>query len=215
MRHLRTTARGARTSWVSWVRAHKPLGTLMPVLVIVLAAGGAVACSGGGTPGSGAGTSAAANSTASSSSSANGHGGAKVTKASKPVDVPVQAAVTKGEKWLTGPAGQLLSTVNTDEGKISADQRAGKDSAAKSLGPLLTADARAALDGPMPPVRAAIYRTALEDFEQIGQDVVSGNFSKTTSLLTTANLDIMSVTTAANTVAPVNSAAQVGDPNDG
>jgi hypothetical protein len=192
--------------------------TTAQVLVIVLAAGGAVACSGGGTPGSGAGTSAAVNgggSSNSSNSSGSSHGSAKVTKAGRQVDVPTQPAVTKGEKWLTGPAGQLLSTVNTDVGKISADQRAGKHSAAKSLGPLLAADARAALAGPMPPVRASVYRVALEDFEQIGQDVVSGNFSKTTSLLTTANVDILSVTTAANTVAPVNSAAQVGDPNDG
>ena len=88
--------------------------------------------------------------------------------------MPTQPAATKGEKWLTGPAGKLLSTVNTDVGKISADQRAGMGSAEKAVGALLAADAKAALDGPMPPVRAAVYRTALEDFEQIGDDAVSG-----------------------------------------
>ena len=123
--------------------------------------------------------------------------------------------MTTGEKWITGPAGKLLSAVNTDVGKISADQRAGNGNAAKDLGALLTADAKAALDGPMPPVRTAVYRAALEDFEQIGNDTASGNFGKTSSLLTTANLDIMSVTTAANKTAPVNSAAQVNDPSDG
>jgi hypothetical protein len=103
--------------------------------------------------------------------------------------------VTTGQKWLTGPAGKLLSAVNTDVGKISADQRAGNGNAAKSLGTLLITDAEAALDGPMPPVRAAAYRTALGDFEQIGRETVSGKFASTSSLLTTA--------------------AQVNDPNDG
>jgi hypothetical protein len=219
-----------RASCVAWVRTHKLLATLIPVLVIVLAVGAAMASSGGGKAGStaagsggGNDSSAASGGTVSSAAGksgaiaggGSGHGGGSVTVVGQQVHAPTQPAVTKGEKWITGPAGQLLSAVNTEVGRISADQRAGKDGAAKNLGPLLTADAKAALAGPMPPVRAAIYRTALKDFEQIGTDTASGNFSKTSSLLTTANLDILSVTTAANLAAPANSAAQVGDPSDG
>jgi hypothetical protein len=204
---------------------HKLLAMLIPVLVIALAAGAAIASSGGGKAGttgasSGGGTdSVAANTGAGQSRAANGsgssHRGGSSTGVAKQIQVPTQPAVTKGEKWITGPAGQLLSAVNTDAGKISADQRAGKGNAAKDLGAQLAADAKAALDGPMPPVRTAVYRAALEDFEQIGKDTVSGNFGKTSSLLTTADLDIMSVTTAVNVAAPANSAAQVNDPSDG
>jgi hypothetical protein len=207
------------------VLAHKLLAMLLSVLVIAVAVGATLASSGGGNPGSAAagsagGTDSVAASTGAGTSSAvkgsgSSHGGGKSGGSVKKIHVPAQPAVTKGEKWLTGPAGQLLSTLNTDAGKISADQRAGMGSAGKSLGALLAADAKAALDGPMPPVRAAVYRTALEDFEQIGDDAVSGNSSKSGSLLTTANLDLMSVTTAANATAPVNSPAQVNDPGDG
>jgi len=157
----------------------------------------------------GAGKSGAVNGSGSSP------GGGRVTVVGKQVHAPAQPAVTKGEKWITGPAGKLLSAVNTDVGRISADQAAGKGNAPKDLGALLTADAKAALDGPMPPARAAVYRAALEDFERIGEDVVSGNFGSNSSLLTTADLDIMSVTTAANVTAPVTAGAQVNDPSDG
>jgi hypothetical protein len=218
------TAQGARTSCEAWARTHKLLAALIPVLVIVLAVGPAVASSGGGTAGStaagaGGGPDRVAAGTGAAGTAAKGSGGAhqggKSAGVGKQLHVPAQPAVTAGERWLTGPAGHLLGTVNVEVGEISADQRAGNGSAAKSRGASLTADARAALDGPMPPVRASVYRVALQDLEQIGQETVSGNFSKTTSLLTTANLDIMSVTTGANTAAPVNSPAQVNDPNDG
>jgi len=200
------------------------LAMLIPVLVIALAVGAAVAVagSGDGTAGSTAASSGGGTGSLAASGGAGKSGavssrsshGRSVTTVGNQVHAPAQPAVTTGEKWITGSAGKLLSAVNTDVGKISADQRAGNRNGAKDLGALLTADAKAALDGPMPPVRTAVYRAALEDFEQIGTDTVSGNFGKTSSLLTTANLDVMSVTTAANKTAPVASAAQVNDPSD-
>jgi hypothetical protein len=227
VRHFKTKAQAAGASCAAWARTHKLLAALIPVLVIVLAAGAAIASSGGGNAGTTAASSASsaggtvgsaasggAGKSSAGKSGGSGHGGS-VAVAGKQVHVPVQPAVTTGEKWLTGPAGKLLSAVNTDVGKISADQRAGNGNAAKSLGTLLITDAEAALDGPMPPVRAAAYRTALGDFEQIGRETVSGKFASTSSLLTTANIDVMRVTTAVNVEAPVNSAAQVNDPNDG
>jgi hypothetical protein len=224
VRHFGTKAQEARTSGAAWVRTHKLLAMLIPVLVIAVAVGAALASGGGGTAGTTAATSvggaasAGAGGAAGKSGAANGtssHGGGRVATAGKQVHVPTQPAVTKGEKWITGPAGKLLGTVNTDVGKISADQRAGNGNAAKELGAQLAADAKAALDGPMPPVRAAVYRAALEDFVQVGNDTVKGDFGKTNSLLTTANIDLMSVTTGANTTAPVTPAAQVNDPSDG
>jgi hypothetical protein len=223
MRHFRTKTQVARTSCAAWMRTHKLLAMLIPVLVIALAAGAAIASSGGGKAGTTAGSSGGGTDSvgtgAGQGGAVNGSGssrrGGSSTGVGKQIHVPTQPAVTKGEKWITGPAGQLLSAVNTDAGKISADQRAGQGNAAKDLGAQLAADAKAALDGPMPPVRTAVYRAALADFEQIGKDTVSGNFGKTSSLLTTANLDIVSVTTAVNVAAPANSAAQVNDPGDG
>jgi len=227
VRHRKATARVvARDSWVGWVRAHKLLATLIPVLVIVLTVGAVIASSGGGKTAATAAVSGGGKATSAASSGAGKSGavalsgssrrGGNTTGVGRPVHTePTQPAVTKGEKWVTGPAGKLLSAVNADVGKISADQRAGKGSKAKALGARLTADARAALNGPMPPVDTAVYRVALEDFEQIGKDTASGGFSKTSSLLTTANLDIVRVTTAANLAAPVNSPAQVSDPSEG
>jgi hypothetical protein len=222
VRQFVTKAQATGTSCVSWARTHRLLATLVPVLVIVLVVGAVIVSSGGGQKGNAAdgndnsaNVSGTAGGGAGSSGTGSGKGSARTTGVGHQVHAPEQPAVTKGEKWIVGPAGKLLTAVNTDVGKISAAQRAGDESAAKNLGPLLSADAKAALDGPMPPVRAAVYRVALEDFEQIGQDTTSGNFSKTSSLLTAANVDIMSVTTAANQTAPVNSAAQVNDPSDG
>jgi hypothetical protein len=212
-----------RTSWLAWARTHKLLAILVPVLVIVLAAGAAIASTSGGSTASGQGGAGANSGTvdigsASSSPAPTTSGSshkAGTADAGKPVTVATQPATTSGEKWVTGPASRLLGAVNTDVGKISADLQAGKDSAAQKLGALLTADAKAALDGPMPPVDSTVYRAALEDFEQVGTDTTSGDFSKTSPLLTTANVDVMSVTAAANLSAPANPPAQDNDPNDG
>jgi hypothetical protein len=126
--------------------------------------------------------------------------------------VPPQAPVTRGAKWMTGSADKLLTAVNADLGKVTVDQQAGKYSAAKSAGTQLAAAARAALDGPMPPANAVLYRSALKDFEQIGTDAASGSFSKVDSFMAAANLSLMKVTEAADPSVP-NAPENMTDPN--
>jgi hypothetical protein len=129
------------------------------------------------------------------------------TTASRP-SAAALPAVTKGAKWMTGPAGQLLAAVNLDLGKLSAAQRAGQAGAAKSAGAQLTADVRTALAGPMPPVDAAIYRAGLNDVGKAGTQISSGNPGPARTLLAAGNGDITRVTAAANPPAPV----QVSEP---
>jgi hypothetical protein len=125
---------------------------------------------------------------------------------------PPQAPVTRGGKWMASSADKLLTAMNADLGKVTADRQAGKYSAAKSAGAQLAAAAGAALGGPMPPTDAVLYRSALKDFQEIGTDTASGSFSKASSLLATANLSLMKVTEAADTPAP-NAPENMTDPN--
>src|ERR1700761_8062551 len=78
------------------------------------------------------------------------------------------APVTKGAKWVTGPASHLLKSVNTDQGTFNTAYRTGRAGAARSAGTQLAADAKTALNGPLPPADAALYRSTLTTFEQAG-----------------------------------------------
>ena len=124
-----------------------------------------------------------------------------------------QAAVTKGEKWVTGRANKLLAAVNADLGKLSAAEGAGKDAAAQAAGARLAADARAALAGPMPPVKATVYRSALNDLQQAGTDIAGGDSGKAGRLLAAGTVILPQVTAAVNLPAPANPPAPVNDPN--
>jgi hypothetical protein len=134
-----------------------------------------------------------------------GVGGGKTASRPSAAALP---AVTKGAKWVTGPAGQLLAAVDVDLGKLSAAQRARQSGAAKSAGAQLAADVRTALGGPMPPVDAAIYRAGLNDVGKAGTQISSGNPGPAGALLAAGNGDITEVTAAANPPAPV----QVSEP---
>ena len=127
--------------------------------------------------------------------------------ASRPSAAALPAA-TKGAKWITGPAGKLLTAVNIDLGKLSAAQRAGQPGAVKSAGAQLAADAKAALSGPMPPADATAYRAGLNDIGKAGTQISSGNSGRAGALLAAGNGDITTVTAAANESAP----AQVSEP---
>jgi len=107
-------------------------------------------------------------------------------------------AATSGARWLTGPAGQLLTALNTDIGRLTAAQRAGDHRAAASAAARLAVAARAALNGPPPPAEARVYRSALTDFEQAGTDIVSRKYSQASRLIAVGNVGIMKVTSEAN-----------------
>jgi hypothetical protein len=213
---VRTTPKGRA---VPRKRHTVPRSGLLAVLVagVVLVAGITVFASTGGGDAGGTTTTAGrgatmtaggqgqSTGTAQTGTSASASRDGKAPRARKPIlTAKPQPPVTPGAKWLTGTANSLLGAVNTDMGKISAYQRAGDYTAARSTGAKLAADALAALNGPMPPVDAALYRSALKDFEQIGADAASGNFDAAGSLAARANVGIMTVTAAADPPATAN-----------
>jgi hypothetical protein len=112
--------------------------------------------------------------------------------------LPETTAVTKGAKWLTGPAGKLLAAVNADIGRLSTAETAAKQGAAKIAGTQLAGDAKAALDGPMPPADAKVYRSALKDFVTAGTSAASGDFNKAKRLSQVGMIGITEVTAAAD-----------------
>jgi hypothetical protein len=108
------------------------------------------------------------------------------------------STVTKGSKWLDGSGTRLLTAVNADLGKVSAAEHAGSYAAARAAGERLAADATAALRGPMPPVDAKVYRSALKDLKAAGSYEAGGNFRKAARLLAAGRVGIMKVTAAAD-----------------
>jgi hypothetical protein len=212
---VRTSRKGLARTRKS--RTRKSVTARTPALLAALVAGIAVvlgiiafATTGAGSAGGRPTSTSQAGGTASATLGGNvtGSRGGKAGGARKPILAqPPQPPMTRGAKWVTGAAGKLLSAVNADMGKISADQRSGNVVAARSDGAKLAADALAALKGPMPPVDAAIYRSSLKDFEQIGNDTANGDFGAASSLLAPANLAIMRVTAAADPPAPVDTVA--------
>ncbi len=173
--------RSPRSPRRSWGRRHKFLTALLSALVVVLAVVITVTVSSGG---------------GSTSASPVGSRAASAAEA---------AAVTKGAKWLTGPAGKvLLKAVLADLGRLSTAERAGRQGAAKIAGTQLATDAKAALNGPMPPEDAKVYQSALKDFETAGTYAASGDFSKAAPFLNAGEGDITKVTAAVNRPAAVN-----------
>lgn len=111
---------------------------------------------------------------------------------------PATAMTTSGDKWLTGPAGRLLRAVSADLGRLSTAERAGKPGAARIAGTHLAADAKSALTGPIPPVDAQIYRSALKYFKTASMYAMSGKFRRANTLLNAGDSDIAKVTSAVN-----------------
>ena len=159
----------------------------LPVLLLAMVAGiVAAVTSGGGNTGANPGGTAAA---------------------------PREAAVTKGAKWITGPSGTLLATVNADLGRLAAAVRAGHRNAAETAGAQLATDAKAALRGPMPPADAKVYQSGLQEFERAGGYSASGRFSQAAPLLSAGGIAITKVTAEVNTPAAVNPPAAVNGSN--
>jgi len=164
----------------SWVRRHLPLTGLLAGLIAVAAIGaiGAtmIVSSGGGG--------------GAASRPAPGHPYPSTAPA------PQTVTVTDGAKWLSGRAGKLLATVNSDLGTLTSAERAGHHGAAKAAGRQLAADAQAAAKGPMPPVAAKAYRSALAELQRAGTYAASGSASKVTKLLEVGGLHIAKVAAA-------------------
>ena len=143
--------------------------------------------------------------------------GSKTNKSNSPVGTAAaraQAArtVTKGSKWLAGSGAPLLTAVNADLGKVSTAQHAGSHAAARAAGARLAADATVALRGPMPPVDAKVYRSALKDLKAAGSDEAGGDFRKAARLLAAGQVGIMKATAAADLPAREKTPA-IAEPN--
>jgi hypothetical protein len=124
-----------------------------------------------------------------------------------------EVSVVAANRWLTGPADKLLGSVSTDAANVSKALRSGESGRAAVAGRQLAAVAKTALDGPMPPVDAPLYRSALTDLGKAGTDAAAGRLGAVGPLLTAGTTEITKVTAAADLVAPVNPPAPVLDPN--
>jgi hypothetical protein len=173
----------------AWPRKNKVLAWVLSGLVVVVLAGVIAALSAG-------------------SPDSAGHPATGTASAAPEADL-----VTKGSKWITGPGGKLLDAVNADVGRVSAAERAGDRAAARAAGGQLAADARAALAGPVPPVDAAAYQSALHDLVTSGSYTASGNFRKASPLLAAGESGITKVTAAADLPDPAHAPAAVSEPN--
>jgi len=168
-------------SAVSWVRGHLVPVAVASVLAVAAVVAGVVFLAGGGKP---AGT----------ASSTVGSGAASAQAAT---------TVTKGSKWLGSSGARQLTVVNADVARVMTAERAGsRGAAAKAAGARLAADAGAALSGPVPPVEAVAYRTALQRLEAAGSAAAKGKYGpKVAHLVNAGEAGLMKVTAAAD--APV------------
>lgn len=189
--HRANGSRSRRMPPVPWAGQHKVLAALASALVVAAVAVTAVMLS-----------------SSSRASVPHSPGGAH----SAPPAGPVSYSVTKGSKWLTGPAAKLLDNVNADLSKVTIDDQAGKHGAAEAAAARLVKAARAALSGPMPPVDANVYQAALDDLKAGGTDVASGNFGTATRLLNAGEIGITKVTAESDLPVPVKTAT-VPEPN--
>jgi hypothetical protein len=185
--HRRAKSHRSPRARASWARPSRLLAILVPVLLVVLGIGIFAAVGGGGKR-------------------AGGHPAGPAS--------PREAAVTRGGKWLTGRATQLLAAVNADQGQLSTAERAGRHQDAQSVGAQLARDARAALDGPTPPAHARLYTSGLKVLERAGSDAANDNFSEVARLLLVGNSEIAKVVATLNYPVPASRSAVVNDPND-
>jgi len=110
--------------------------------------------------------------------------------------------VTKGSKWLASSDAKSLTAVTADLGQVLAAEHSGSRGAAKTAGAKLASDAKSALGGTMPPVDAAVYRSALTELQRAGSLVAGGRFGKAAPLLEAGEAGIMRVTSAADQPVP-------------
>jgi hypothetical protein len=116
-------------------------------------------------------------------------------------DAQAATTATKGSKWLADSGAKQLGAVSADTGKVMAAERAGHGAAA--AGARLAAAAGTALNGPMPPVDATAYRSALQDLEAAGTAAAGGQYgAKAARLLDEGQAGLMRVTAAVDAPVP-------------
>jgi hypothetical protein len=170
----------------------------MAVLLAAVVAGSVACSSGGGKPAPAGGPARTA-------------GSAHATGSPSPASA---TAVTKADKWLTGPAEKLLGSVNVDVVGVSKALTTGTHGpAVTTAGQRLATAANAALDGPAAPVDSSLYRSALTALITAGRDAAGGRLGAVEPLLAAGTSEITKVTAAADLVAPDGQSAGAGDPS--
>ena len=101
-----------------------------------------------------------------------------------------------------GPAGKLLSAVSADLGRLTVAERAADPRPARQAGLQLSADARAALLGPPPPLAARLYRSALTELDRAGRSAAAGRMRAAEASLRAGEATITKVTAVANSPLP-------------
>lgn len=123
------------------------------------------------------------------------------TAAVMPGAAPVPGSGTRAARWLGGPAGRLLSAVSGDLGRLAVAERSQKPGPARQAGLRLTADAQAALLGPVPPRAARLYRAALTELVQAGRSAAAGRLRAAGARLRAGESTITKATALANSPA--------------
>jgi hypothetical protein len=108
---------------------------------------------------------------------------------------------TRAARWLGGPAGHLLSTVNADLGRLAVAERSGRPGPARQAGLRLSTDAKAALLGPAPPLGRRLYRAALAELERAGRSAAAGRLRVADASLRAGESTITKATAVANSPA--------------
>ena len=103
-----------------------------------------------------------------------GLGGTGHPARTAPGAAPVPGSVTRAARWLSGPAGRLLSSVSADLGRLTVAERAANRGTVRLAGLRLSVDAKAALLGPAPPRAVRLYRSALTQLERAGRSAATG-----------------------------------------
>jgi hypothetical protein len=138
-----------------------------------------------------------------------GLGGTGHPARTAPGAAPVPGSVTRAARWLSGPAGRLLSSVSADLGRLTVAERAANRGTVRLAGLRLSADAKAALLGPAPPRSARLYRSALTELERAGRSAATGRLRAAAASLQTGESIFTKVT------AMVNAPAGAGAPGGG
>jgi hypothetical protein len=123
-----------------------------------------------------------------------------------PGTATVPGSGTRAARWLAGPAGKLLGTVSADLGRLTVAERAAGPGPARRAGLRLSADARAALLGPPPPLAKRLYLSALTELDRAGRSAANGRTRAAEASLRAGESAITKVT------AVVNSPARAGAP---
>jgi len=141
-------------------------------------------------------------------------GGHPARTAAAPDSAAIPSSGTRSARWLAGPAGTLLSAVSADLGRLTLAERAADPRPARRAGLRLSADARAALLGPAPPLAARLYRSALTELERAGRGAASGRLRAAEASLRAGESTITKVTAIANSPAGAGApGAQVPEPS--